>query len=127
MAFIARLPRVEGSPWVFPRVGDSARHISPEVMQNAWQRIRHHAGLKDVNMHDLRHTVGTWASKAGANAFAIRDVLRHQNVSMTARYVNADVDPLRELHNTVGTAINAALEGRTADVISLMGKRRRDT
>jgi len=124
MAFLARLPRVSGSPWVFPRIGDSARHISPEVMQNAWQRIRHHAGIKDVNMHDLRHTVGTWASKAGANAFAIRDVLRHQNVSMTGRYVNADADPLRELHNTVGNAITAALEGRKADVISIMDRRR---
>lgn len=30
-------------------------------------------GLKDVRMHDLRHTVGTYAGQAGANAFLVRD------------------------------------------------------
>lgn len=112
MAIIARRPRVAGSPWVFPRAADPERHISKEVVENAWQRVRHAAGLDDVHIHDLRHTVGTMASQSGANAFIIRDLLRHKTISMTSVYVNWAEDPVRDMAETVGEKIAAGLNGR---------------
>ncbi len=50
--------------------------------------IRRVAAIKDVHLHDLRHTVGTYAGQSGANAFLVRDLLRHRNLGMTERYVN---------------------------------------
>lgn len=125
MDLLARRPRVEGSPWVFPRTADPARSISVFVIENAWWRIRAAAGLDDVRLHDLRHTVGTWAARAGANAFGIRDLLRHSGVAMTGRYVSRDDEPLRALTESVGDALTAALEGRKADVVSLADRRRK--
>jgi len=52
---------IDGSPWLLPRTSDSQRHVSSEVVESAWQRIRYHANLEDVRLHDLRHTVGTFA------------------------------------------------------------------
>ena len=119
MDLLARRPRVEGSPWVFPRATDPSRSVSIHVVENAWGRIRTAAGLDDVRLHDLRHTVGTWAARTGANAFQIRDVLRHKGVAMTSRYVNRDDEPLRALTQAVSDALTAALEGRRAEVVSL--------
>jgi integrase len=61
--------------------------VSVYVVEDAWWRIRADAGLDDVRLHEPRHTVGTWAARTGANAFQIRDVLRHKGVAMTSRYV----------------------------------------
>ena len=123
MDILSRRRRIDGSPWVFPRVGDPARCIAGEVVQNGWDRIRHAAGIADVHLHDLRHTFGTTASRMGANAFEIRDSLRHANITMSARYVNADTDPLRLVAEAVGDALTAALEGRRAEVVSLDERR----
>mgnify|MGYP001766162673 CR=1 FL=1 len=119
MDLLARRPRVEGSPWVFPRATDPARTISVFVIENAWARIRTAAEMKDVRLHDLRHTVGTWAARTGANAFQIRDVLRHSGVAMTGRYVNRDDEPLRALTEIVGAALTDALEGKRAEVVPI--------
>lgn len=119
------LTAVEGSPWVFPRPLDSKRHVSVEVVANAWQRIRRHAGLEDVHLHDLRHTVGTYAGQAGVNAFLVRDLLRHQTTHTTNRYVNRDEDPVRDISDRVGARILAGLAGpQSAEVIPLAAKDR---
>lgn len=125
MDLVSRRRRIEGAPWVFPREGDPSRCIAGEVVQNGWERIRHAAGLDGVRLHDLRHTFGTTASRSGANAFQIRDSLRHANVTMSARYVNADLDPQRALADTVGGALSAALEGRRAEVVPIKVRKKR--
>lgn len=102
-----------GSPWVLHLPASPKRPLAPEVLQNAWERIRAASGLPDVRLHDLRHTVGTHASLTGANAFAIRDLLRHQDISMTGRYVNRADAALRLLSDAVGQRIAAGLSQET--------------
>ena len=120
---LAAQPRRDGNPFVFPsdplairRKADAERlkkprPITKSVMENAWQRVRAAAGLDDVHLHDLRHTVGTVASRHGGNAFLIRDLLRHADVSMTQKYVNRDSSPLRDLANAIGDDLGALLDG----------------
>ena len=114
LELLATIARVEDSPWVFPRPNDPKRHVSKEVVENAWQRLRWRAGIEDVRLHDLRHTVGTFASQAGVNAFMVRDLLRHASTAMTNRYVNFDAAPVREVSNTVAQRISAGLDGKAA-------------
>jgi integrase len=78
------------------------------------------AQIEDVRMHDLRHTVGTFAGQSGANAFLVRDLLRHKNLAMTGRYVNRADSPVRTLSDQVGERIASAIAGRKpADVVPL--------
>lgn len=105
MTLLAEITRVKDSPWVLPRSSDPKRHISKEVLESVWQRIRARAHISDVRLHDLRHTVGTFASQAGANAFVVRDVLRHKTLQMTGRYANFDADPVRQISDQVGQRI----------------------
>jgi integrase len=124
LELLASISRVDGSPWVFPRPSDPERCISKEVIENAWQRLRARAAIEDVRLHDLRHTMGTFVSQAGVNAFVVRDVLRHASTVMTNRYVNFDNDPVREVSDVVAARIRASLNGSEgAEVIPLKGKR----
>ena len=99
------LPRVKGSALVFPRNTDITVPISKEVMESAWQRLRWRAEIVDVHIHDLRHTVGTYAAQAGVSGFIVRDLLRHANISTTGRYANFDANPVREVADIVGARI----------------------
>jgi integrase len=107
-----------GSPWVLRSPTALNRPLPPQVLQTAWSRIRAVAGLQDVRVHDLRHTVGTHASQTGANAFAIRDLLRHQDLKMTGRYISRADAAVRNLSDAVGDRIAAGLAG-TGNVVPL--------
>jgi integrase len=108
---LMELHTAKKSAWVLPSA-DAQRPLSRTAIENAWQKIRAAAGLEDVRLHDLRHTVGTYAGQTGANAFQVRDLLRHTDLSMTGRYVNRAEDPVRTLSDRVGERIAAGLEGR---------------
>jgi integrase len=120
LAELAALPRIDGSPWVLPMQSDRQRHLPKETLEQAWQRIRAAADLADVRLHDLRHTVGTFAGQVGANAFMVRDLLRHKTLAVTGRYVNRAEDPVRALGDRVAGRIAAALAGEpAAEVVPL--------
>ena len=72
-----------------------------------------------MRLHDLRHTVGTFAGQTGANAFLVRDKLGHKTLAMTGRYVNRDAAPLRALSDQVEHRISSALAGRVAQPIAI--------
>jgi integrase len=112
----ARRPDGDAGGWVFHGL-DPAQPLSASSLESAWARLREQAGLADAHLHDFRHTVGTYASAAGANAFLIRDKLGHTTLAMTGRYVNRDASPLRALSDQVESRIAGALGGKTAAVI----------
>jgi integrase len=114
------LAEAEKSEGVLPSVSSAKRPISKAGIEAAWHRIRLVAQIEDVRLHDLRHTVGTYAGQSGANAFLVRDLLRHKNLAMTGRYVNRSDNPVRTLSDQVGERISAAMAGRpAADVVPL--------
>ena len=117
---LKQLRKSKGSDWVLPSTSDAKRPLSKTAIEAAWQRIRSVAKLDDVRLHDLRHTVGTYAGQSGANAFLVRDLLRHKTLAMTGRYVNRADDPVRLLSDQVGERIAAGLAGRkAAEVVPL--------
>ena len=117
---LKELQSAKASDWVLPSVSSVKRPISKAGIEAAWHRVRKAAQLEDVRLHDLRHTVGTYAGQSGANAFLVRDLLRHKNLAMTGRYVNRADSPVRTLSDQVGERISAAMEGRrAAQVVAL--------
>ncbi len=68
-----------------------------ETMNNsAWRRVRRKAGLPDLHVHDLRHTVGMRLREAGVTEATIADILWHTRVGMTAHYSVAQVREIYE-------------------------------
>jgi integrase len=110
------------------RSGYVAHGINPETplafssTQRAWARLRQKAGIPDGRLHDLRHTTATYAARAGANAFAVRDLLGHRTLAMTSRYVERAADLVRATADAVSSRVAAALNsgnGTPAEVIKL--------
>ena len=64
-------------------------------IKSAWTSIRRAAGLKDVRLHDLRHTAATRLVACGIPLPEVGNLLGHTSPETTMRYVNATTDSLR--------------------------------
>ena len=89
-AILDRQPRT-GSPFVFPSPHDPVRPRSPDL--GLWYRVRREAGIEDVRLHDLRHTMASHAVMNGVPVPVVSRLLGHSSVHMTLRYAHlADRD-----------------------------------
>ena len=61
-----------------------------------WKRILERAGIKDLRLHDLRRTLGSWQAATGANSFMIGLSLGHKTTQSTAVYARLNLDPVRD-------------------------------
>ncbi len=103
---IESLPRVVGNPYVI--VGRNGKGHLKEPAK-AWQRIRERTKLKDVRLHDLRRTVGSYMAMSGASLPLIGDVLNHTNPSTTQIYARFGNDASRvALESIAATVRNAS-------------------
>ena len=78
-------------------------------LQPVWRRIRARAGLKDVRIHDLRHTFASVAVASGQGLPMIGKLLGHSQVQTTARYAHLAGDPVRAAANDVSRSIATSL------------------
>ncbi len=110
-ALLAALPQTSPEDYVIPG-SKPGQPFKLQSVEGFWRRFRKRVGFEDVNLHDLRHTVGTFAGAAGLNAFAVRDLLGHKTLAMTGRYVSADTNPLRRAADAAVGPIARALAGK---------------
>ncbi len=116
VALLASLTTQKGRGRFVVPGNDSSAPFARTTFRTGWQHLRAGAGLADLRPHDLRHTTGTFAAQAGANAFLVRDLLGHKTLAMTGRYVERAADPMRALADQVSNRVAAAMDGREAKV-----------
>ena len=90
---LKNLPVLQSSEWVFPSHGKTGHLAEPK---SAWARICLRASLKNIRIHDLRRTVGSWLAAQGESLPMIGKVLNHSQPSSTAIYARLHIDPVRE-------------------------------
>ena len=105
-------PMAQSQGYVLPGTNPETS-ITVNMVEHCWQRLRIIAGIPDGRLHDFRHTVGTYSSRHGNNAFIVRDLLGHKTLAMTGRYVEQDAVPLRTAANEVSNFIAAALTSKS--------------
>jgi integrase len=93
IAILESSPSRTKSGWIFPSESTTGHIVEPA---NAWQRIRKRAGVEDVRIHDLRHTLASWLVGAGYNLPLIGRALNHSQIATTERYAHLAMDPVRE-------------------------------
>jgi len=98
--------QVDGNPWVITGTlpGKPLSDLQP-----FWQRLRARAGLKDVRIHDLRHTFASAAVASGQGLPMIGKLLGHTQVQTTARYAHLAAEPVRCAADSVATSLREAL------------------
>lgn len=80
-------------------------------LQPFWQRVRARTGLKDVRIHDLRHTFASAAVAAGQGLPMIGKLLGHTQVQTTARYTHLAAHPIKTAADVVSAQLAASLQG----------------
>ena len=103
---LAKIERVDGNPWVIFGTLPGSRLSD---LQPFWQRVRARAGLKDVRIHDLRHTFASTAVASGQGLPMIGKLLGHTQVQTTARYAHLAADPIKNAADQVASNIAGSL------------------
>ncbi len=115
MKVIRSLPRVAGSPWLFPGRADG-RPLSDLYV--FWNRLRQELGLADVRIHDLRHTFASFLVNSGHSLYEAQKMLGHGDPRTTMRYAHLGQAPLLAAAETVsGLFAPAPEDGGSQDAV----------
>ncbi|NJL71924.1 MAG: site-specific integrase [Candidatus Competibacteraceae bacterium] len=80
------------------KTGDKGHIVAP---RKAFMRIIENAGIKDLRIHDLRRTVGSYMAMQNVSPTIIGKALGNRSPQSTAIYARLTHDPVREaLENT---------------------------
>jgi integrase len=100
VSLLTGLPRT--SVWIFPNSTGLGPFTSP---QKHWESVRDELGLSDVRLHDLRHTVASYAMQSGLSQRDVMELLGHSQMTTTARYLNVHSDRKQSISEKASRAI----------------------
>jgi integrase len=116
IALLSAWPRAvaagPGKDWLFPKV-DGSGPIEPP--KRAWAKVTDRAGLTGLRMHDLRHTVASWAVGRGVSLPTIAKLLGHANTATTQRYAHLGADAGADVLEAVAGIYQAGDAGGVVD------------
>ncbi len=103
------LTRRPDSEHVFPGKHPGKPIVS---LRKPWERICIAAEIKNVRLHDLRHSYASVGAAGGLSLPVIGALLGHSQPSTTARYAHLAASPLHHAADAIGIQILAAMTGR---------------
>ena len=74
-----------------------------------WYRARKEAGIDDVRLHDLRHTVASQAVARGVALSTVARMLGHSDPTMTLRYAHVSDREVEAAAERIGKVIERAM------------------
>lgn len=103
---ISNLPSRYASEWLFP----SPRTGRPcPALYYPWVRVRDRAGLKELRLHDLRHSYASNLVNGGVSLYVVQQLLGHSSPSTTQRYAHLQQDTLGKASEVAAEALKRAL------------------
>lgn len=90
LALLARLPRIVGSPYVFPAPRDASKPLPYATLAGAFADVTKAAGLRGVSLHTLRHRIVTDLANEAPNVRVGMAVSGHKSVAAFMGYVHAE-------------------------------------
>lgn len=98
ITLLKSIPRRATVPWVFANPKTGLPYVS---IYNSWNTARESVGLRDVRMHDLRHSFASFLVNAGRSLYEVQKILGHTQVKTTQRYAHLAQETLLEATNAV--------------------------
>jgi integrase len=103
------------SEWALP--GDKT-DTPIRSLRDTWKHICNMAELKDVHIHDLRHSYASVAVSLNLGLPVVGALLGHRHSRTTQRYAHLQDDPLKNAAESIGKAM-AEMMSDGADVIDI--------
>lgn len=92
--------RNHDTPFVFP----AKKRFGKISIRKAWDEAVKRAGIKNLRLHDLRHTFCTYASESGASNMELATAMGHQTLQMLQRYTH--------MNASITTRLSVAVHNR---------------
>ena len=108
LSVLAGLPKVSKNPFVIVGDKEGQRLVN---LRKPWLRICKVARLRDVRIHDLRHSFASVGVNGGASLPIIGKLLGHAKSSTTEKYSHLAADPVRTVNEAMGNQVAAMLKG----------------
>lgn len=84
----------------------------PISVESVWHKVREEAGLRDVRLHDLRHSYASHGARLQLPMPVLQNLLGHSEIGSTANYTHFNDEHLFEIANGISALIDAAISGR---------------
>ena len=101
----------ESEEFVFPSKQSRSGHI--EQVRHTWLKIKERAQIKNMTIHDFRHSYASFAINDGAPLAHIGANLGHKRASTTERYAHLRAGVGAKVAETVGSTYEKAGIGQT--------------
>jgi integrase len=121
LSVLAGLPRLRNNPFVIVGEKDGQHLIN---LRKPWLRICKVARLRDVRIHDLRHSFASVGVSGGASLPIIGKLLGHAKSSTTEKYSHLAADPVRAVNEAMGNQIAAMLSGQKGNVVRFVERQK---
>ena len=93
-------------------------HGVTKMYNSAWKRVRELVGLKQVRIHDLKHTFGRRLRAAGVSLETRKVLLGHKNGDITTHYSAPELEELI----VAAERVCEEKSGKTPALVVLRGK-----
>lgn len=94
------LPRFDGCPYIIPN--PSTLKPFRDIFES-WNTARKRAGIPDVHLHDLRHSMASNMVNSGRSIYEVAKILGHSQIQTSQRYAHLSQETLLD-------AVDAAAE-----------------
>ena len=113
LVFKARATNEDGTPKQIDRISKTFSRIVGNLKLNE--------GIDDLRQklvfHSLRHTFASWLVQDGVDLYTVKELMGHEEISMTERYSHLSPTAMRNAVKTLEKGIEAAQQ--TGHVVSL--------
>jgi integrase len=103
-----------GTTWVFPSRSRSG-HL--EDLKDRWAKLLERAKIKNLRLHDLRRTQGSWSAANGVPLQVIGKSLGHASVASTEIYARLALDPVRQAMVATNALMLAASKRKPKNIL----------
>jgi len=122
LAILQSLPRWKDCPYVVPNPKTKLPYISVFA---SWNTARKAAGLPEVRMHDLRHSMASNMVNSGRSIYEVAKVLGHTQLKTSQRYSHLSQETLLAAvdasANAAGSNWGTAQTAKAGDNLVLAG------
>jgi integrase len=98
---LAAVPKPELKPGEEPEEDPLVFGLRPDSITQGFARACERCGIKDLRVHDLRHSSASRWVASGLDIAEVRVLTRHASLDSLGRYLHADVNTVREKMNSL--------------------------
>jgi hypothetical protein len=109
IARLEQIPRIAGNPYI---ICGALPGKGLAYLDSMWRRVRAETGLRDLRIHDLRRTVGSWLVRDGASLHLVGAVLNHKDQKTTAGYAYFQTGDRQKALDRLGKRVMDSASGK---------------